>query len=137
MRRLFLKGMTGHDGFSIMDVYARARHTGLLDVYKGKPVMTRHCRLCLSAPSPAAGPADARDARHRVRGGAGIAMTDRTTPRVLDLTRTSQAHRSKPRVTPKINHRSAAKCLEGAVGASRHEPGTYVFPGDLYGQENV
>jgi hypothetical protein len=36
-----------------------------------------------------------------------------------------------------INHRSAAKCLEGAVGASRHEPRTYVFPGDLYGQENV
>jgi hypothetical protein len=36
-----------------------------------------------------------------------------------------------------INHRSAAMCLEGAVGASRHEPRTYVFPGDLYGQENV
>jgi hypothetical protein len=36
-----------------------------------------------------------------------------------------------------INHRSAAKCLEGAVGASRHEPRTYVFPGDLYGQENA
>jgi hypothetical protein len=29
-----------------------------------------------------------------------------------------------------INHRSAAMCLEGAVGASRHEPGTYVFIGD-------
>src|SRR5262245_24401613 len=36
-----------------------------------------------------------------------------------------------------INHRSAAKCLEGAVGASRHEPRTYDFHGDLYGQENV
>jgi hypothetical protein len=42
MRRRFLRGMTGDDGFPIMDVYARARHTGLLDVYKGKPVMTRH-----------------------------------------------------------------------------------------------
>jgi hypothetical protein len=80
---------------------------------------------------------DERAARHRARVRAGIAMTDRTTPRVLDLTRTSQAHRSKPRVTPKINHRSAAKCLEGAVGASRHEPRTYDFPGDFYGQKNV
>jgi hypothetical protein len=26
MRRLFLRGMTGHDGFPIMDVYARASH---------------------------------------------------------------------------------------------------------------
>jgi hypothetical protein len=50
MHRLFLRGMTGHDGFSLMDVYARARHTGLLDVYKGKPVITRHCRPILSAP---------------------------------------------------------------------------------------
>ena len=41
MRRVFLRGMTGHDGFPIMDVYARASH-GLLDGYKGKPVMTRH-----------------------------------------------------------------------------------------------
>jgi hypothetical protein len=29
-----------------------------------------------------------------------------------------------------INHRSASKCLEGAVGASRHEPRTYDFDGD-------
>ena len=55
MRRLFLKGMTGHDGFSIMDVYARARHTGLLDVYKGKPVITRHCRPPPTAPHDPAG----------------------------------------------------------------------------------
>lgn len=26
MRRLFLRGMTGHDGFPIMDVYARVSH---------------------------------------------------------------------------------------------------------------
>jgi hypothetical protein len=38
---------------------------------------------------------------------------------------------------PEINHRSAAKCVEGSEGASTHEPRTYVFPGDLYGQENV
>ena len=38
---------------------------------------------------------------------------------------------------PEINHRSAAKCVEGSEGASTHEPRTYVFPGDFYGQESV
>jgi hypothetical protein len=61
MSRLFLRGMTGHDGFPIIDVYARARHTGLLDVYKGKPVITRHCR-----PIPER-PLTRREARRRTR----------------------------------------------------------------------
>jgi hypothetical protein len=66
MRRLFLRGMTGHDVFSIMDVYARARHTGLLDVYKGKPVTTRQAQRAKGWPQRQQAPARRQaDPHHR------------------------------------------------------------------------
>ena len=120
MRRLFLRGMTGHDEFPIMDVYARARHTGLLDVYKGKPVITRHCRPIPERPTPAARPADAYDPR-------------------LDLSRASQAHRSKPRVTRPENQ----SWVGGEVSGRRRKAppdtrrGPMIPRGAIHAQETI